>query len=391
MYMKKFKKPPAWLYFPLYFIIRIYYRLFYNVTVDRSGIKDMEGPSIVLCSHLSNHDPFLTAFGLFPHRPTFVMSEHFSGIPILRPVMKIMRVITKKMFCADVSTIMNIRRALKCGNTVVLFPEGRLTWYGHSLAVTPGTAELVKSCGVNVYGLTPNGAYLSFPKWAKNKRRGAIKVTTSKLFSAEETKTLSIEEINKRIDSAILHDDEIAMAGIPYSCKDMVAGLDGIIYKCPECMNEFKLKTENNKITCLVCGAEAVVDEKYIVHNSRFNRINAWFEWQKECLDPINDTLESDVIFGTKDEKGNIDHNAGEGKARLNKDGFWFKGKIFDQEVESFYSIDNLGGFPITVGSAFDVYYKNKLVYLHPQPDTRVAVKWVAFLDRIKEYENNNG
>ncbi|MBO7737553.1 MAG: hypothetical protein J6S77_02485, partial [Clostridia bacterium] len=105
--MKKFKKPPALIYYPAYFIMRIYYRLAYGVTVDRSGIKDMKGAAIVLCPHLSNSDHFLTAFGLFPHRPTFVMSELFAGFPILRPVMKMMRVITKKMFCADVGTIMN--------------------------------------------------------------------------------------------------------------------------------------------------------------------------------------------------------------------------------------------------------------------------------------------
>lgn len=388
--MKKFKKPFALIYYPAYLILRIYYRIAYGVTVDRSGLKDMKGASIILCPHLSNCDHFLVAFGLFPRRPTFVMSEHFMGNPKLRPILKLMHVITKKMFCADVGTIMNIRRALKCGNTIVLFPEGRLTWYGHSLAVTAGTAELVKSCGADVYTVTGNGAYLTFPKWRKADRKGKIHVTTDKLFGAEEIKALSVDEIRSRIEKAILHDDELAMAGVTYKCKDMSAGIDGIIYKCPECMSEFKIKAENGHIACTECGADAVLDNEYVLHGSRFKRVNEWCEWQKQCLDPENEVLESEMIFGTVNEEGNIDHNAGKGKARLDKNGFSFEGKIYGEEISAYYPTEKLGGFPITVGSAFDVYHKNKLIYLHPQPDMRTAVKWVTLLDRIHENGNKN-
>ncbi len=383
--MKKFKKPFAPLYYVAYFFIRIYFGLFYGVRVDRSGIKDMKGASLILCPHLSDKDHYLVAFGLFPHRPTFVLSEHFMGFPMLRPLLKVMRVITKKMFCADVGTIMNIRRALKQGNTVVLFPEGRLTWYGHSLNVTEGTAELVKSCGVNVYTVTDSGAYLTFPKWRKKSRRGKINITTEKLFDAAEIKELSVEEIKQRIAQAILHDDETAMAGVKYRCSDMTLGLDGILYKCPKCGSEFKMKAEKNKITCLECGEIATLDSEYVLHGTRFDRINAWCEWQTECLNPETEVLESEVIFGTRNEKGNIDHNAGLGYARLDKSGFSIKGEIYGESIDAFYPIDTLGGFPITVGKAFDVYYKNRLIYIHPQPDTRTAIKWVTLLDRIKE------
>ena len=170
----------------------------------------------------------------------------------------------------------------------------------------------------------------------------------------------------------------------------MTEGLDGIIYKCPECMSEFKMTAKNNHITCSVCGADAVLDNKYRFSGSRFSRINEWMDWQKQCLDPENEVLESEAVFGTKNEKGNIDHDAGKGFVRLDKTGFYMKGEIFGEELEAFYPIDKLGGFPITVGSAFDVYYKNKLVYIHPMPDMRTAVKWVTLLDRIHENGNKN-
>lgn len=38
---------------------------------------------------------------------------------------------------------------------------------------------------------------------------------------------------------------------------------------------------------------------------------------------------------------------------------------------------------PASVGSHFDIYY-NKIMYnMYPQPDPRVTIQWVAFLDKL--------
>lgn len=79
-----------------------------------------------------------------------------------------MHVIPKKMFCPDIKTILSIMRAKESGNLIVLFPEGRLTCFGHSLQVTDGTADLVKKLAVPVYMISEDGAYKSFPKWGQS-------------------------------------------------------------------------------------------------------------------------------------------------------------------------------------------------------------------------------
>ena len=48
------------------------------------------------------------------------------------------------MFTADISTIKNILRAKKENAVIVMFPEGRLSCYGHTLPIAEGTAELIK-------------------------------------------------------------------------------------------------------------------------------------------------------------------------------------------------------------------------------------------------------
>ena len=49
--------------------------------------------------------------------------------------------------------------------------------------------------------------------------------------------------------------------------------------------------------------------------------------------------------------------------------------------------VEHLAALPVTVASHFDVYHANTLYYISPLPDPRAAVKWVAWLDRLKAEE----
>ena len=137
----------------------------YNISFDKEIVKDIKGPAIVVATHTCDQDHILSALSLYPVRPTYIVSEHFIRNKKTAGLLKIMHVITKKMFTPDVSTIMNILRAKKEDAVIVIFPEGRLSCYGRTLPVTDGTAELIKKLGVNLYAWKAEGAYLTFPKW----------------------------------------------------------------------------------------------------------------------------------------------------------------------------------------------------------------------------------
>lgn len=165
---KIIKKPDGFIYFIAYHLVKPFLRIKCKASYDKSGLEGLKGPALVLCPHVSNIDFLLVAVALYPVRPTFVISEHFLARPKLRRILTKMHVIPKKMFCPDIKTIMNILRAKDSGNVTVLFPEGRLPAMGHSLQITDGTADLVKRMGVDVYTVTENGAYKTFPKWGKS-------------------------------------------------------------------------------------------------------------------------------------------------------------------------------------------------------------------------------
>ena len=380
---KNVKKPNPFVYYPASLIVGLFLRLGLNTTYDRSAIRHISKPSVVICPHVSNIDFLLVAMALFPHRPTFVASRHFTANPLIRQIFKVMHVITKKMFCPDVKTILDIMRAKESGNIIVLFPEGRLSCFGHSLQVTDGTAELIKKLGVDVYTICENGAYKTLPKWGKaGFRPGRIEITSAKLINAADLADMSVDEINDVLDAAILHDEDGLLTDVRYRCKAPALGLDGILYKCPQCLSEFETVSDEHTITCRSCGFTAELDEKYRLRGGPFERINDWFFWQEETVD-LDTPLETDCLLGTIGDKGNMDTTAGRGHITMDRDNIHFDGTCWGQPLEFTEPTSVIKAFPASVGNHFDIYHKKQLYYIIPQPDPRAVIKWVIYLDKV--------
>lgn len=355
---------------------------------DRSGIKDIKGPALVLCPHISLKDHVFVANALLPKRPTFVMSEHFISKPVLGVILKkIARVITKKMFCADASTIIGIMRAKNEGNIIVLFPEGRLNSVAHSQPVADGTAALVKKLGIDVYTVAGNGSALVYPKWGEKPRRGIIEIKTGRVLTKEEIAIMSTEDISGIIDRLIYHDDEQAAKGRKYFCKDTAKGLDSVLYKCPECGKEFTLIAGKSRILCQGCGFESRLGYDYRFENGRLKSPNEWFYWQREVFD-IDEVLEEDIKIGAVSDCGKMDYNAGEGHIRLDKECFRLTGRVFSEKIDICRPTAKIGGLPYTPMREFDIYYNKRLLYLMPG-DARRIIKYVNMVDIVCQRRDN--
>ena len=381
---KKIGKANLLLYTVAHAFMRLKYRRKYRIHLDKKIVKDIKGPAIVVGSHTCDVDHILSAFTLYPIRPTYIVSDHFMHNPSTAKFLKLMHVIPKKMFTPDVSTIMNIMRAKSENAVIVIFPEGRLSCYGHTLQVADGTAELIKKLGVNLYSWKAEGAYLSFPKWrdAGDTRRGKINASVKLLLTADEVKEKSVDEIKAITEAAIVHDDELAMQGVEFKCEDIARGVDKILFKCPRCLKEGTITSGGGHIRC-ECGLDATLDSTYILHNAPFDRVNEWFEWQQNSIDINTETLSSKARFGAVGEDGFIDPNAGEGEIYMDKESFKLSGTIHGEKVDFTVSPEKIGAFPVTPADHFDIYHLGKLIYVYPEPDLKSVVKWVCFLDNL--------
>lgn len=384
---KKYVRANRFVYwFFISIVARLFLKLKLRTEFDRSGIKELMekgGPALVVSSHISNLDFLFAGVELYPHVVTFVGSHHFTTNKITNFFIKISHAIPKKMFCADVSTIISIMRAKDAGQIIVIYPEGRLTCSGHSVQVTEGTAELAKKLGVDVYWLTQDGAYKSVPKWGGLKfRPGKVVVRGGKLFDKEELKDLTIDEIKAGLEKAIYHDEDKLLTDVSYRSKAPAEGLDGILYKCPVCEAEFHTESSGDTLKCGNCGSEWKLDEKYVLHGPVFDHINAWYDWQEEMID-LDDTIDSEVAVSTPEEDGLMVKDAGSGRLRVNRETIEFEGTVFGKPLSFTEKTSITSAFPASVGDHVSMYSKRVLYYFSPKPDKRATVKWVQYLDKV--------
>lgn len=384
---KKIGKPNPFLYYPLIVLAWLLAKLCFKTSFDREALRSLKGPAIFMCPHISNIDFILVALALAPHRPNFVTSEHFMSRPFIRWFLSRMAVIPKKMYCADIRAMRSILQAREQDHIIVIFPEGRLSCFGHSVNLTDGTAELVKKLGIDVYSVTGNGAYLTLPKWGKTGLRpGRIHVSSAKLIDGDSIKDLSVSEVQEILEKSILHDeDKVAremMKGVRYRSKAPAEGLDGILYKCPVCGTEFQMETSGSTISCKACSFQAELDQSYVLHGGPLDSINAWYFWQQEQID-LDQPLESQCIVYAVGADGNRDWNAGSGTIRMDRDTIRFEGTVFGEPLDFTETTASVKAFPASVGSHFDIYH-NKIMYnFSLKPDPRANIKWVAYMDKL--------
>ena len=251
-------------------------------------------------------------------------------------------------------------------------------------------AELVKKLGIDVYWLTQDGAYKSVPKWAGLKfRPGKVLVHGGKLFDKDQIKDLSIEEIKAGLDKAIYHDEDKIFTDVSYKSKEPARGLDGILYKCPVCNEEFMMKSEGDRLWCDKCGAEWTLDTRYVLHGPVFDRINTWYEWQGETID-LDETIDSQVTVSTPGEDGLLVKDAGEGRLTVDRDAITFSGTVLGKPLEFSEKTTITSAFPASVADHVSMYSKRVLYYFHPVPDKRACVKWVQYLDKVTKERKNN-
>ena len=360
---KRIGKINPLLYAVAYPFLKHKYTKKYNISFDNAIAKDIKGPAIVVATHTCDADHILSALTLHPVRPTYIVSEHFMHIPSTARLLKMMHVITKKMFTPDLSTIMNIMRAKNENAVIVIFPEGRLSCYGHTLPVAEGTAELIKKLGVDLYAWKASGAYLTFPKW-RNKnddRIGKINASLKLLLTADEVAKTDVAQIKKITEDAILHDDELAMEGVEFKCPDIALGADRIIYKCPKCLEEGKITAKDCHIRC-ECGFDVTLDSFYKLHGAPFDRLNEWFDWQQQSIDTDTESLHTKVRLGCCGDDGFMDPEAGEGEAYIDKTCFKLSGTLHGEQIDITLDPRKIGAFPATPADHFDIYYGGRLI-----------------------------
>lgn len=281
------KKPILANKFLIHSAVRLYGKRYFKkqVTLTSNAVLSKIKPPYVV---LANHSGFLDVAGLImlmhPTCANFVTSV--TQIVKWPKAIKYMGILPKKQFTVDTSLIRDIKYVLSKNRPVVIYPEAKLSVVGTANIIKPAVAKLIKMLKVPLVTVCFNGSYLHKPRWAKNKRKLPVYADVRLAVTAEEITSLSVDEIYRRIVENLAYDDYAYQLehGIEIDVPDLVEGLEGILYKCPNCGAEFAMSAHGNTLTCCKCGYSVTQNALGQLVGGKYDKVTDWYAWQRQCV-----------------------------------------------------------------------------------------------------------
>lgn len=252
------------------------------------------GAMLIVCNHLSAYDFIHFSSAMYGAPLNFVVAENMMySMPIFAKLLGSYHAITKKQYFADLACIKNIKKYLDQGISVLICPEGKVSANGVTGAIAPSIARLVQWLGYPVGVIKMQGASLARPKWAYNLRfvrRGRVVTNCDMLFTKEEAKSLSKEEIYQKICDALYQNEHKWQIenGIIFKGSRYAEGLDRLLYRCPKCGSEFEMSSSGSHLKCNRCGNDVVYgyDGRLVPQGDGVcpERIDLWYDEQRALV-----------------------------------------------------------------------------------------------------------
>ena len=247
----------------------------------------IDEPYIVLANHNMELDPALLGIA-FPKHMYFVASEH-----ILRKgfgswfLMYFLKPIIRMKGKVEVKTVAEILRTARAGHNICIFAEGARSFNGLTCNILPSTGKMVKRSGSALITYRLEGGYFTQPRWSTTLRRGKIRGVVAGVYSAEQLKAMTEEEVNDLIVRDLQEDAYAtqAKAPVPYKGKDLALGMESTLFICPKCQQTGTLKSDSTSISCS-CGAHYTYDQYGNLTNREEEKVSIteWDLWQQETL-----------------------------------------------------------------------------------------------------------
>ena len=267
-----------------------------------------EGPYLITANHNGELDPVLIAIGLKQHM-YFVASEHVFRKGFLSWILTyFFGPIARVKGMTDATAALNILRAMKKTN-VCLFAEGNRSYNGVTGPIFPATGKLAKATGASLVTYRFEGGYLTTPRWSKTMRKGRMFGRVVHIYSPEELKKMTPDEVNEHIREDIMEDafERQLITPYLYKGKDLAKGLENALYFCPKCGRTGTLKSEGDVFSC-TCGMRVRFTETGFFEkvspddpDMPFRTIRDWDYWQDKRVAEYAASLGKDDVAYSDD------------------------------------------------------------------------------------------
>ena len=256
-----------------------------KVGMERLGKRE---PAFILMNHSSFIDLPIVAEMLYP-RPFNIVAttDGFIGKDWL--LRKIGCIPTKK-FVSDTTLVRDMLHTVKnLRDSVVMFPEVGYSHDGTATTLPDSLGKCVKLLGAPLVMIRTYGAFSRDPLYNNLHVRKKVRVSAKMeyLLSPDEIKEKSADEINELIREKFTFDNFAWQKenNIKIDTPNRAEGLGRVLYKCPECKCEGKMRGEGIHLECTECGAKYRLDEygSLVGENVECSipHIPDWYKWQR--------------------------------------------------------------------------------------------------------------
>ena len=264
-------------------------------------VQQMDEPFLMLANHATEVHHYMAACAAQTPM-TFVCGEHLLRGKHGKLLKNIADPIPVPKGASAVLAVKEILRRLRRGENVMLFPEGSRSFHGETLPMTNAIGKLVKMGRAALVTYRIQGGYFVAPRWAYHFRKGPMEGHVVNVYSSEQLKGMTAEEITEAINRDLYENAYETQRRHPqrYLGKGLAEGLENYLVCCPRCGGYDTLESEDNRFRCRKCGLEGVHDEYGMLlgENLPFRTVYDWGKWIETRFDAdMAERMAGELLF----------------------------------------------------------------------------------------------
>ena len=366
--------------------------------IDMEGIKP---PYLLLCNHNAFMDFKVATKATFPHRVNYVVA--IDGYLKREWLLRFIGCICKRKFTRDATLVKQLREVVNRGDIAAIYPEARYSLCGTTAVLPASLGKLAKYLKVPVVTLICHGHHINSPFWNLHDRNvKGTQATMKCLYTAEQLAAATADEVYEKIKQEFVYDDYKWQEenNIHVTYPGRAEGLHKVLYQCPHCGTEYKMKSHGSLLECDACKKQWQLDElghlSAVEGETEFRHIPDWYEWERsnvrkeveagtysfECTAHV-DTLPKDRYVPI-------------GKAHLvhNMDGFTLTGNFEGKDYEVRWPAAELYSCHIEYeylgkyGDCVDLNTLTDTFYIYPEDCDFAVTKFALATEELYQHYN---
>ncbi len=332
---------------PILWLISFLGKWVHRGKIRKVGMEGVKSPYVLLCNHNSPYDYLIMTAAIAPHAGIYPAAPNvfLGGESLLRNL----GCIPKRKYVKDISLIRTAHKVVQAGDMMCIFVEARHSLCGKTEVIADSIGQMVKRLGVPVVTLRMSGHHITNPFWnvASYRMGFPVEATMTQIYTPEQLKEASADEINAKIKEYLYNDDFRYQSEnrLKLKYKKRAEGLHNALYHCPNCGAQHQMDSKGAKVFCNACGKSWTLNYYGELEadsgETEFKFPTDWYDWEREQVKKeVEDGsyyFESEVVVNDlPNAKGFV--RLGKGKFVHDMDGYKLQG-VRDYDGEPFEMI----------------------------------------------------